>query len=103
MWPGRGFGVKNLKPSDCGSVSGALPQTAMGDDREGCRFEVGKVVVVVMVSARKHVEGGVCVQNLKLSDPGSVSGVRSQTATRDDGVGCWVEVGKVVVTAMVPT
>jgi hypothetical protein len=37
----------------------ARSQTAMGDDRDECWFEVGKVVVMVMVSTRKCVERGV--------------------------------------------
>jgi hypothetical protein len=36
----------------------ARSQTAMGDDRDECWFEVGKVVAMMMVSARKRVEGG---------------------------------------------
>jgi len=37
----------------------ARSQTAMGDDRDECWFEVGKVVAMVMVSTQKCVEGGV--------------------------------------------
>ena len=33
-------------------------QMATGDDVVGCRVEVGKVVIVVVMSARKRAEGG---------------------------------------------
>ena len=36
-------------------------------------------------------------KNPKPSDCCSISGMPSQAATGSDGVGCWVEVGKVVV------
>ena len=40
---------------------------------------------------------GIGAKNTKPSDCGSVSAVLSQMITGADGVGCWVEVGKVVV------
>jgi hypothetical protein len=40
---------------------------------------------------------GFWAKNPKPSGCGSVSGVPSQTATGADGVGCWAEVGEVVI------
>ena len=51
------FGAKSPKPSDCGSVSGVPFQTARGDDVVGRRVEVGKVVMVVVVSVWKCMKG----------------------------------------------
>jgi hypothetical protein len=58
MWLGRGFGAKDLKLSGCGSVLGVLCQLATGDNGVWCWVEVCEMELVMVVSARKHMEGG---------------------------------------------